>query len=168
MSTLSKIIALVFLTALLPLNVASVIAQSGVPACSNTLPTMRPCNVGRACTAAPREDGACGSYVLNNDGVSYPQCTTAEAGDHCVLATNTVICGQKRQCNKVRKLRPVEEWVCESGGGLIGYIRKNVAAVGGDCIAGEPQVATAGSASLNPGGLLGISRAFVLAPDERP
>lgn len=119
-----------------PFNLTLVLADSAPPACSNTLPTNKPCNVGRACTLEPRDDGQCGSYIVNNGGRSYAQCTAAEEGDHCRLASNHVICGNKRACIKTRKLQPVEEYECVSGGSHIGYILKNIAVVGGHCVGG--------------------------------
>lgn len=111
--------------------------SQGFPPCSDSLPTNQACDVGRDCTLEPREDGQCGSYIINNDGVSYPKCTPAEQGDHCELAQNTRICGNKRMCIKVRKHQPVEEYECVNGGVHIGYVRKNIAIVGGDCIIDE-------------------------------
>ena len=128
-------IGLVLLIAL-PFNLTIALAQSGWPPCSDTLPTNKPCNAGRSCTPEPREDGQCGSYIVNNGGVSYPQCTAAEEGDHCVLATNHRICGNKRQCNETRKQQLVEEYECLAGGPHIGYILKNIAVVGGTCVGG--------------------------------
>jgi len=130
-ATIALLLAVAF-----PFNLTFVLAQSGPPPCSNTLPTNKPCNVGRTCTLEPREDGQCGSYIVNNGGVSYPQCTAAEEGDHCVLASNYVTCGNKRACIKTRKQQPVEEYECLSGGPHIGYILKNVAVVGGTCVGG--------------------------------